>query len=191
MKLGVLTVLLGDLSLDETLRYLKSLGVQQVEIGCGGTPGTAHADAIKFLEHPELIDAFLETIQNTGWTSRLWPATAIRSTPTGRSPTPITGNLRRRFCWRRKSVSTRSSASPAARATARPPSIPIGPSPAGRRTSPKSGSGSGMKSSFPIGRERPGSPWSTAWSTSRWSSIRASASTTPLRFSGCGRRWAR
>lgn len=45
MKLGVLTVLLGDLSLDETLAYLKSLGVQQVEIGCGGTPGTAHADA--------------------------------------------------------------------------------------------------------------------------------------------------
>lgn len=66
MKLGVLTVLLGDLSLDETLRYLKSLGVQQVEIGCGGTPGTAHADAIKFLEHPELIDAFLETIQKYG-----------------------------------------------------------------------------------------------------------------------------
>ena len=40
MKLGVMTVLLGDLSLDETLKYLKSLGVQEVEIGCGGTPGT-------------------------------------------------------------------------------------------------------------------------------------------------------
>ena len=51
MKLGVLTVLLGDLSLDETLRYLKSLGVQQVEIGCGGTPGTAHADAVQFMDH--------------------------------------------------------------------------------------------------------------------------------------------
>ncbi len=66
MKLGVLTVLLGDLSLDETLRYLKSLGVQQVEIGCGGTPGTAHADAVRFMEHPELIDRFMETIQKYG-----------------------------------------------------------------------------------------------------------------------------
>ena len=66
MKLGVLTVLLGDLSLDETPRYLKSLGVQQVEIGCGGTPGTAHADAVQFMEHPELIDQFMETINKYG-----------------------------------------------------------------------------------------------------------------------------
>ncbi len=66
MKLGVLTVLLGDMSLDETLQYLKSLGVQQVEIGCGGFPGTAHADARKFLEHTELLDAFLDTIKKYG-----------------------------------------------------------------------------------------------------------------------------
>ncbi|MEF2794893.1 MAG: xylose isomerase [Clostridiales bacterium] len=66
MKLGVMTVLLGDLSLDETLKYLKSLGVQEVEIGCGGTPGTAHADAIKFMEHPELIEQFQETVDKYG-----------------------------------------------------------------------------------------------------------------------------
>ena len=66
MKLGVMTVLLGNLSLDDTLKYLKSLGVQQVEIGCGGTPGTAHADAVRFMEHPELIDQFQETIAKYG-----------------------------------------------------------------------------------------------------------------------------
>lgn len=66
MKLGVLTVLLGDLSLDETLKYLKSLGVTQVEIGCGGFPGTAHADARKFIENPALIDEFMATIQKYG-----------------------------------------------------------------------------------------------------------------------------
>ena len=66
MKLGVMTVLLGDLSLDETLTYLKSLGVQQVEIGCGGYPGTAHADARKFIKNPELIDEFMKTIQKHG-----------------------------------------------------------------------------------------------------------------------------
>lgn len=66
MKLGVLTVLLGDLSLDETLKYLKSLGVQQVEIGCGGFPGTAHADARKFIANPKLIDEFMDTIGKYG-----------------------------------------------------------------------------------------------------------------------------
>ncbi|MDF2543307.1 MAG: uncharacterized protein K0S47_3025 [Herbinix sp.] len=62
MKLGVLTVLLGSLSLDETCKYLKSVGVSQLEIGCGGYPGTAHADARKFLENPVLIDEFMATI---------------------------------------------------------------------------------------------------------------------------------
>ena len=52
MKLGVMTVLLGNMTLKETLSYLKSLGVQQVEIGCGGTPGTSHADAVEFMENP-------------------------------------------------------------------------------------------------------------------------------------------
>lgn len=66
MKLGVLTVLLGDLSLDETLAYLKGLGVQQVEIGCGGFPGTAHADARKFIANPALIDQFMATINKYG-----------------------------------------------------------------------------------------------------------------------------
>ncbi len=63
MKLGVLTVILGDLTLDETLKYLKGLGVQAVEIGCGGSPGTAHANAVEFMKNPALIDQFMETIK--------------------------------------------------------------------------------------------------------------------------------
>lgn len=66
MKLGVFTVLLGHMSIDETLAYLKSLGVQEVEIGCGGYPGTAHADARKFLKNPELIDKFMEAVNRHG-----------------------------------------------------------------------------------------------------------------------------
>ena len=66
MKLGVMTVLLGDMPLDKALAYLKSLGVQQVEIGCGGSPGTAHADARKFMKNPALIDEFMATIQKYG-----------------------------------------------------------------------------------------------------------------------------
>ena len=53
MKLGVLTVILGDLKLEETLKYLKEQGVQAVELGCGGFPGTAHADAVDYIQHPE------------------------------------------------------------------------------------------------------------------------------------------
>lgn len=42
MKLGVLTVLLGNKSLEETLDYLSGMGVQAVELGAGGYPGDAH-----------------------------------------------------------------------------------------------------------------------------------------------------
>lgn len=66
MKLGVMTVILHDQSLDETLSYLKGLGVQQVEIGCGGWPGTAHADARKFIKNPGLIDEFMATVKKYG-----------------------------------------------------------------------------------------------------------------------------
>lgn len=36
MKLGVFTTLLSNLSLEEALKYFKSLGIEMVEIGCGG-----------------------------------------------------------------------------------------------------------------------------------------------------------
>ena len=44
MKLGVLTNLLGSVSLEEALKYFSSLGLEMVEIGCGGYPGNAHAN---------------------------------------------------------------------------------------------------------------------------------------------------
>ena len=45
MQLSVVSGVLGSMSLDESLAYLKSLGVPQFELGVGGYPGTAHADA--------------------------------------------------------------------------------------------------------------------------------------------------
>ncbi len=45
MKLSVVSSALGTMSLDESLGYLKSLGVTQFELGVGGYPGTKHADA--------------------------------------------------------------------------------------------------------------------------------------------------
>ena len=57
MKLGVMTVLLGQKSVEETFKYLASLGVETVELGCGGYPGNAHLDAEAFLADAGAADA--------------------------------------------------------------------------------------------------------------------------------------
>ena len=56
MKLGVMSPVLGGMSLREMIEYLSSLGVQSLELGCGGYPGKAHCDAADFLAHPEKIE---------------------------------------------------------------------------------------------------------------------------------------
>ncbi len=56
MKLGVMSPVLGSMSLKEMVEYLSSLGVQSLELGCGGYPGKAHCDAADFLTHPEKIE---------------------------------------------------------------------------------------------------------------------------------------
>ena len=66
MKLGVVTVPLGGLSLDEACRYLSERGVQMVEIGCGGCPGKAHCDPEVLLNDEEARKAFLETVHKYG-----------------------------------------------------------------------------------------------------------------------------
>ena len=62
MKLSVFAVLLQDQPFDKACEYLSSLGVQAVEIGCGGFPGKAHCDPADFLAHPEKIDALKATL---------------------------------------------------------------------------------------------------------------------------------
>lgn len=56
MKLGVMSPVLGGISLEEILKYLSSLGVDSLELGVGGYPGKAHCDAADFLAHPEKIE---------------------------------------------------------------------------------------------------------------------------------------
>lgn len=63
MKLGVFTVLLGSKSLDEALKYLSELGVQAVEIGCGGFPGKAHANPEEMIKDDNKINEFKNTIK--------------------------------------------------------------------------------------------------------------------------------
>ena len=56
MKLGVLTVPLQGMSLEDAMKYLKGLGVQALEIGVGGCPGNAHLDPKEYLGNPEKIE---------------------------------------------------------------------------------------------------------------------------------------
>ena len=66
MKLGVFTVVLGDLPLDEACSFLAENGVQMVEIGCGGFPGKAHCDAAELLSDDEKCRKFADTIKKHG-----------------------------------------------------------------------------------------------------------------------------
>lgn len=66
MKLGVLTVPLGSLSLDSACAFLAENGVQMVEIGCGGFPGKAHCDAEALLRDDGKCRALLDTVNKHG-----------------------------------------------------------------------------------------------------------------------------
>lgn len=66
MKLGVFTTLLADMSLKDTIAYLKGLGVQMIEVGCAGFPGTAHGDAKKLISDEKAFEEFKETIEEGG-----------------------------------------------------------------------------------------------------------------------------
>lgn len=56
MNLSVMSPVLNQMSLEDALKYLSSLGVDSVEMGAGGYPGKAHVDAADYLAHPEKIE---------------------------------------------------------------------------------------------------------------------------------------
>ena len=58
MKLGVFKTILSNDPFSEACRYFHGLGLQMVEIGCGGYPGNAHADPDVLLSDEEKLDAF-------------------------------------------------------------------------------------------------------------------------------------
>ncbi|HZK34404.1 MAG TPA: sugar phosphate isomerase/epimerase [Bacillota bacterium] len=62
MKLGVFTVVLGDKSLEETLKYLRDSGVQAVELGTGGFPGTAHVKPDELLADKSKVQGLKDLI---------------------------------------------------------------------------------------------------------------------------------
>ena len=63
MKLGVFTTLLSDMPFAEACKYFHELGIQMVEIGCGGYPGNAHADPDTLLSDDAAFAAFQATLK--------------------------------------------------------------------------------------------------------------------------------
>ncbi len=66
MKLGVLTVLFQHLPLDEALDIIADAGVEAVEIGSGGYPGTAHCRPEELLADEGKLRAFRQAVHSRG-----------------------------------------------------------------------------------------------------------------------------
>ena len=63
MKLGVCTNVVGNMPFEEALKYFKSLGIQMVEIGCGGYPGKDHCDPDVLLNDEEKFNEWKALIE--------------------------------------------------------------------------------------------------------------------------------
>lgn len=63
MKLGVLTNVVGNMPFEEALKYFKSMGIQMVEIGCGGFPGKDHCDPEVLLNDEAKFEEFCGLIK--------------------------------------------------------------------------------------------------------------------------------
>lgn len=68
MKLGVFTVLFGEKSFEDMLDYVKSVGLDAVEIGTGGNPGDAHAKLEQLLASESEREAYLAKVKDRGLT---------------------------------------------------------------------------------------------------------------------------
>lgn len=66
MRIGVFSVLYGDLPLSEMLEKIKSFGLTTVEVGCGGYPGKAHCDPEVLLADPEKLEEFKAAFAKAG-----------------------------------------------------------------------------------------------------------------------------
>lgn len=63
MKIGIVANMLQDKSLEEALKYFKSVGIQMIEPGCGGFAGKSHVNPAKLLADPEALEEFKNTVQ--------------------------------------------------------------------------------------------------------------------------------
>lgn len=66
MKLGVLTVLYGDLPFEQMLDKVAAMGLEAVEFGTGNFPGNAHCDPDQLLSDPGRLRRFRRDVESRG-----------------------------------------------------------------------------------------------------------------------------
>lgn len=68
VKLGIFLVLFGQQSLEQALDTAKTAGIQAVELGTGGFPGTAHVNAAAILNDEAAINRIRTAVESRGLT---------------------------------------------------------------------------------------------------------------------------
>lgn len=68
MKLGFLTALFSDRSLEEVLQIIKPLGLQTIEFGTGNYPGSPHLNVKELLKSKTKRDELKSTLRGEGLT---------------------------------------------------------------------------------------------------------------------------
>jgi sugar phosphate isomerase/epimerase len=66
MKIGSLSAAWSGQPLEEVLDYFAGAGLQTIEIGAGGYPGSAHCDAAKLNKDAKARKAFVDAIESRG-----------------------------------------------------------------------------------------------------------------------------
>ncbi len=66
MKIGIVANILQDKPLAEAIEYFHKMGIQTIELGCGGYAGKAHVDPDKLLADQKLLSSFKETVDSSG-----------------------------------------------------------------------------------------------------------------------------
>jgi sugar phosphate isomerase/epimerase len=64
MKIGVFTVLFGEMPFEKMLDHVAEVGCEAVEIGTGGYPGDAHCDPAALLKNQAAQRRFLKAIES-------------------------------------------------------------------------------------------------------------------------------
>ncbi len=68
MKLGVFAVMFSSMEFEKALDYIASVGVQAVEIGCGGYVGDAHCKPDQLLNDPAATARLKQAVESRGLT---------------------------------------------------------------------------------------------------------------------------
>jgi sugar phosphate isomerase/epimerase len=92
VKVGVFAVLFSALPFEQALDYICSVGVEAVEIGCGGYVGDAHCKPPQLLGDPEAVKAFKNAVASRGLT-----ISALSAHANPLHPNPEIGEAHREF----------------------------------------------------------------------------------------------